>query len=240
MTYARFIGVDGYKTGWFYVGIDSQGDCEFGVSKTLPELWRANRKGTLLLADIPIGLPSEKAPIRACDRIARKLLGPRRSSVFSPPCRQALSQATYAAACDINAAVTGRKISKQTWNIAPRIREVEDLVQGHPEARADIRECHPEICFYGLNHGRPMEHYKKTKDGLQFRLELLTAHFEQSRAVFKAAGDRFLRKEVAQDDIVDALVAAVTGFLSKGDPATFPDPPEKDELGLPMEMVYQG
>jgi len=40
------------------------------------------------------------------------------------------------------------------------------------------------------------------------------------------------------DDIVDALAAAVTGFLSNGDLSTLPEVPEQDERGRPMEMVY--
>ena len=39
----------------------------------------------LVLIDIPIGLPIKES--RLCDRLAREKLGPRRSSVFTVPCR---------------------------------------------------------------------------------------------------------------------------------------------------------
>jgi predicted RNase H-like nuclease len=126
----------------------------------------------------------------------------------------------------------------QTWNISAKIREVDNLLQNHPGTRAVIRECHPEICFYGLNDGSPMAYYKKSAEDQAERIAVLTRYFNQSRAVFKAAQDRFLRKEVARDDILDALAAAVTGYLSKGDLDTLPETPESDEQGLPMEMVY--
>ena len=76
MKYHKYIGVDGCKAGWFYVGISRYGECDFGVFKTLPQLWQANKKETLILVDIPIGLPSRENPTRQCDRLARKLLSP--------------------------------------------------------------------------------------------------------------------------------------------------------------------
>lgn len=89
MSFQKYIGVDGCKAGWFYVGIDSIGECDFGVFKTLPDLWQANQEGTLILVDIPIGLPSKNNPSRECDTLARQHLSPlRHNSVFTPPCRQ--------------------------------------------------------------------------------------------------------------------------------------------------------
>jgi predicted RNase H-like nuclease len=239
ITYDKFIGADGCPAGWFYVGISSLGECDFGVFKTLPELWQAHRKNTLILADIPIGLPSPETPARQCDRLARNALSPlRHSSVFSPPCRKALSSGSYETACSVNHSATGRRISRQAWGLCRKIREVDNLLQCHPKTRNVIRECHPELCFYGLNGGRPMAHYKKEADGLAERLALLDDYFDKSRIIFNAAVDRFKRKDVARDDIVDALAAAVTGFLSRGDLATLPEVPEIDRRGRPMEMAY--
>lgn len=239
MRYHKYIGVDGCKAGWFCVGISSYGECDFGVFKTLPELWQANKKDALILVDIPIGLPSSINPARKCDTLARKFLSPlRHNSVFSPPCRETLSKGSYETACRVNKDVTGRGISKQAWNIFFKIREVDNLLQDHPKTRSVIRECHPEVCLYGLNGGRPMEYYKKKPAGQEERLELLNGHYDKSRVIFKAAVDRFMRKDVARDDIVDALAAAVTGFLSKGNLTTLPESPEIDARGRSMEMVY--
>ena len=237
--YDKFIGVDGCKAGWFYAGITSRGECDFGVYKTLPQLWQANRKNTLILVDIPIGLPWGENPSRKCDSVARKALSPlRQNSIFSPPCRKTLSEASYEAACRVNQNVTGRKISRQAWNISEKIREVDNLLNAHPETGNMIRECHPEVCFYVLNGGRPMAHYKKTAEGQKERLALLNSYFNKSGIIFKAAVDRFKRKDVAADDIVDAIAAVVTAFLSKGDLISLPETPENDERGQPMEMVY--
>ena len=239
MRYHKYIGVDGCKAGWFYVGISRYGECDFGVFKTLPKLWQANKKEALILVDIPIGLPSRENPTRQCDRMARRLLSPlRHNSVFSPPCRDVLLAASYQDACQINKSMIGKKISIMAWGITAKIREADNLLQDHSKTRSVIRECHPEVCFYGLNGGQPMEHYKKKPMGQEERLELLNGHYDKSRLIFKAAIDRFKRKDVARDDIIDALAAAVTGFLSRGNLTTLPESQEIDEWGRPMEMVY--
>jgi predicted RNase H-like nuclease len=237
--YHKYIGVDGCRAGWFYVSINRYGEFDFGVFKTLPELWQAHKRDSLILVDIPIGLPSSKNPSRQCDTEARRFLSPRRhSSVFSPPCRETLYQGSYEAACRVNRDVTGRGISRQAWNISFKIREVDNLLQDHPKAGNAIRECHPEVCLCGLNGRQPMKHYKKKVAGQEERLELLKQYYDKSKVVFKAAVDQFMRKEVARDDIVDALAAAVTGFLSNGDLSTLSEFPEQDKRGRPMEMVY--
>lgn len=225
--------------GWFYIGINTIGECDFGIFKTLTELWQANNKDTLILVDIPIGLPSKTNPSRECDSMARKQLSPlRHNSVFTPPCREVLSAKSYEDACQLNKALLGKKISIMAWGISTKIREADKLLKENPKARDNIRESHPEVCFSMLNRGNPMDFYKKKTEGQAERLELLQGLFDISRAIFKAAKDRFLRKEVAEDDIVDALALAVTGYLSSGDLATLPEKPLSDERGLPMEMVY--
>ena len=49
---------------------------------------------------------------------------------------------------------------------------------------------------------------------------------------------RFVGGGVAKDDILDALVAAVTARCGHDRLQTIPNCPPKDCKGLPMEMVY--
>lgn len=185
MKYRQYIGVDGCKAGWFYVGINCRGECGFGVFRILAELWRANKENTLILCDIPIGLPSKNNPSRKCDTLARKLLSPlRHSSVFTPPCRETLSAKSYAEACRINDAVLGKKLAIMAWNITGKIREADNLLLENPPARNRLHESHPEVCFCMLNGGDPMAYYKKKPEGQQERLELLQSLFEKSRVLF--------------------------------------------------------
>ncbi len=47
---------------------------------------------------------------------------------------------------------------------------------------------------------------------------------------------KYRRKDVAKDDVLDALVAAITAL---GPLNSLPDPPELDDKGLPMQMLYR-
>src|SRR6266571_2722228 len=98
-----------------------------------------------------------------------------------------------------------------------------------------VREMHPELCFWALNEGQPLRHNKKTQEGYDERVALL------SRSVAGVVGlvDTVLRETrrsvVQRDDVVDALVGAVVARLSRGDLKTLPEAPERDSAGLPME-----
>jgi predicted RNase H-like nuclease len=174
MTKNRYLGVDGCKAGWFFVVIGPENEAEFGVFESIDPLFQAYSDAKYILIDIPIGLPSEAKKIRTCDTEARKVLKPKRhNSVFSPPCREALSVATYLEACRINQEVLDRKISIMAYHISKKIQEVDDLLSRLPDARKIIRETHPEICFWALTGSKPMDHYKKTPEGMKERLGLL-------------------------------------------------------------------
>lgn len=116
----NYIGVDACKKGWFAVSLGEYNDWEIGIYETIGGLWDACQGKTLILIDIPIGLPENGK--RRCDVGARKLLKERASSVFPVPCRQAICAATYKEACRINQKMIGVKLSVQTWNITGKIR----------------------------------------------------------------------------------------------------------------------
>lgn len=231
------VGVDGCRAGWFFVQFE--GDTPtYGVIRRCSELIDRLPGDSVVLVDVPIGLRNEKGSAeRLCDREARRRLAPKlSSSVFPAPSRWALSASSYAEACDRNVQMLGKKLSKQSWAIAPKIREVDDLLQEPEHARSTVREVHPEICFWGLR-GTPMRHPKRTREGFNERLEILSRHLPVSRSV---GANAFLNNggyEVGRDDILDALVA-VCCALRIVDCHTIPSAPERDERGLPMEMVY--
>ena len=129
----------------------------------------------ILAIDIPIGLLEGT---RACDKAARKLLGqPRGSSVFPAPCRPALAAQTYAEASSINRQKTTRGLSQQAWGIAPKIKQVDDVITSQCQHWAF--EVHPEVCFWALNQRRPMKHNKKAQEGITERIALLRRVFRQ-------------------------------------------------------------
>jgi len=187
--------------------------------------------------DIPIGLP-EAANDRACDKLARQVLGPRRASVFPVPCRPAVYAPDYDTALNINEKITGKRIFRATWGIIPRMRQVDEILQADPKAIGIVREAHPEVLFWGLNKKAPMAFYKKDTAGEAERLEVLQRVYPQAGELFCAIRKNFPRKEAAADDFVDALAAAVTGLVGGDRLKTLPPSPKHDKRGLPMEMVY--
>ncbi len=167
------------------------------------------------------------------------MLSPKRHhSIFSPPCRDALAAENYPEACRINLEVCDRKISKQVWHIRRKIKEIDNLMSTQPAAWDILRETHPEVCFWALAGKQPMTHYKKSPEGKAERLAVLKNYLGQSSTVINTALDRYRRKQLTCDDILDALVNAVTATRLDRNMETLPPEPVMDMLGLPMQMIY--
>ena len=88
-----------------------------------------------------------------------------------------------------------------------------------------------------MNGGTVLTEPKKTAAGLESRLAVLSRHFPAARDAFERCRAATLRRDVARDDIVDALAGAVTACLAPG-LSRFPAEPPRDEQGLPMEIVF--
>lgn len=232
-----FVGVDGCRAGWLAIELEAEGNWQVNVFPDVSSLWNHHRQVSLILIDIPIGLKTEGRTERRCDPQVRKLLGPRRSSVFPAPCREAIYVQSYQEACDINQRLTGKRLSVENWNIIPKIRETDCLLSDDTSTRGRIREIHPELCFWGLA-GRPMQYAKKRNEGLSERLQLLQSIYPQTADIVNHALSTYKRKDVARDDILDTLAAAVTGLMGRQNLVSIPQEPEFDERGLRMEMVY--
>jgi predicted RNase H-like nuclease len=232
----NYIGVDACKKGWFAVSIVPNDAWEIGIFDSIGDLWNACQHNALILIDIPIGLPDNGK--RKCDVEARKILKRRAASVFPVPCRQAVHAHTYRKACRINKKILGVKLSVQTWNISGKIREVDDLLCKNGKARRCVRESHPEICFWALAGERPMTHYKKLDRGSAERLKILKRINPETEKIVNSAMKKFLRKDLARDDILDAIVLAVSAASPNDALVTIPKNPPTDSMGLPMEIVY--
>ena len=233
-------GVDGCRSGWFWVALLPGGEVQSGIAEKLGELVDRARNVDRIFLDMPIGL--QTGP-RACDVLARKLLGrPRASSVFPAPTRDALHSSSYEDANQRNRAVAGKGLTKQTYSIMPEIREVDDLLRASEKARRIVREAHPEVCFRGFA-GHAMQFHKKKPEGYWERvraLENLPSGLGPQGVRWKIE-DMFARhggSGVALDDIVDAMAAAGTATAHRSVLRSLPELPERDSQGLPMEMVY--
>ena len=236
MSEAR-IGVDGCKAGWLFVrSVEDQVD--FGVVTQLSELVPTGADPARIFVDIPIGLRDTSGEPRTCDQAARKVLGPRASSVFPAPLRVVLQCTSHTEANALGKSTCGKGMSQQAFAIIPKIREVDELLRGSTTARQTIREVHPEICFWAFNGQSPMSNPKKKADGFAERMDLLDTIWPESKAVADKILAEFPRKHVARDDVADALVALATALAPQNRLRTLPPDPEIDAEGLPMEMVY--
>jgi predicted RNase H-like nuclease len=227
------LGVDGCPGGWCAVAIDLRSNemLEAGVYPDFAAILALPAE--VICVDIPIGLLDVPGQ-RACDVEARRRLGRgRASSVFPPPSRRSLSFADYRTASDVNFQITGRRLNKQSFNISPKVRQVDDAIK--PAMQDRVREVHPELCFRALNGDVAMRHNKKARDGRGERWRLLREilrHLDESPALPRA-----LRGKCGLDDYVDSLVCAWTAVcILRGTATCIPSDPTVDARGLRMEM----
>lgn len=234
----RYLGIDGCPGGWFCVEIDTNNRWSAALIAS-GEVAPVVATAESALIDIPIGLLDSGSEERVCDREARRALGGKRgSSVFPAPVRASLGARDYDEALAIHRRCTGRGISKQSWMITPKIKVIDDLLQFDAGLRGVLRESHPEVCFHALNDATPMRFNKKTAQGLDERMTVLRRFFPNADAVLEDATMNYRRKQVARDDIVDALVLAVSARLGGGCYSTLPANPAHDSVGLAMEIVF--
>jgi len=233
-----YAGVDACKGGWFAVKLGEGHDWQVAIFSDIFSLWKQCKDSKLILIDIPIGLRQSVSDLRACDKEARRLLGPKRApSVFPVPCRDIIYSATEEAG-RINERVTSKKLSKQSLGIINKVRQVDELLLSDKTAGSRIRETHPELCFWALNGGEPMKYSKRKREGFAERLELLLSVYPYAKGLVYYAERKYPRKELARDDILDALVAAVTASKKEQGLSFLPDKATFDGKGLPMQMAY--
>jgi len=237
----KAVGIDGCRYGWVSACYD---DGEVLIFKNINDVIEHYDDEDSFLIDIPIGLASEKNNVRTCEKSARAVLpANKKSSVFPIPCREALTAANYAEANAVNRQVMGCGISKQTWFILPKIKELDDVLVSNITMRLRFKESHPEIAFQFLNGGSPLFHSKKTADGVAERLAILMGYNERSDSLYTKALTDYKRQHVAKDDILDALCLALTQNLLLAQPDgykvnRFASNPLLDGHGIEMAIYY--
>jgi predicted RNase H-like nuclease len=207
-------GVDGYRKGWVVVSLDPSGDVEVSTHPTFEEVLAL--RAQVIAVDIPIDPLGLGA--RPTDAAARAFVGPgRASSVFPTPPRDALQAGSFAEACDVARAITGKAISQQAFALGPKILEVNECA----ERDKRVIEMHPEVSFCELAGGHVVES-KHTPEGLDRRRALLAdADIRLPGAV---AG-------VPEADLLDAAVGAWTAARYAAGKAESVPPAHPDRLG---------
>ncbi len=180
-----------------------------------------------IAVDMPIGLPD--AGPRACDIAVRARLGVRRSSVFPSPIRPMLEARSYAEALTIGRMVDGRGLSRQAFNLIPRIRDVDQHITRRRQAW--IGEAHPELCF-ALLLGTPCAASKKSAAGRMERLAAIARAYPDAleRVTEPHPG-------AAPDDVLDAYALTITARrLNEGTVVRLGDG-ARDSKGLRQEVI---
>ena len=227
----RIAGVDGCRCGWIVV----EADCDLSkASLCVAPNWNAiNTNAAIIAVDMPIGL--DERGVRQCEVEARKLLSPCASRVFKTLPRSALRFAQD----DWNAANHWSKsrgfggLSKQIWNIRPKIKEIDRVITAETQSR--VWEAHPELAFARLNGGKPLDS-KHSKAGLTKRKEMLEAQGFTNL-------DNWLRelrgKGAKADDLFDACVLVLTARnILQRTARLLPGIAERDSRGLRMSIAY--
>ena len=220
------VGIDGCKDGWVVVYCPAltfkKAKCQH--YRKLSQLKSDFASDSIIVIDMPIGLEVNR-PNRSCDIEARKFLGHRSSTVFSPPCQDAIFAKNYEEAKAINLHKTGKSISKQSWFLTKKILETKSFIED--EGTHNLMEGHPE-CSFTEYAGTPILENKKGMRGMFKRLDILTKlSFNLPKLV------EMLPKSVGVEinDLFDATILCWTANrIFNGESKTFPRSETTNEL----------
>jgi predicted RNase H-like nuclease len=223
---AEVVGVDGCKAGWVAIVLQEGRFSRAVLAAQFRDLLCAVPTATVVAVDIPIGL----ANARTADAAARHVVGARSSSVFPTSPRAVVEASTYEEANRQSRALIGKGISKQTFALAKKILEVEDC---RDDPGATLYEVHPEVSFWALAGGVPLQAGKRSWTGQAERRALLEAAGIVLPTALGPAGS------AAADDLLDAAVAAWSAQrIASGYGRSLPDPPERDADGRSIAIWY--
>jgi predicted RNase H-like nuclease len=212
-------GVDGCRSGWVVVSAGGAFVCaDFaGVLASLPD-------DAVIGIDIPIGLLDQHVPGgRECDRAARRLLGVRRSSVFTPPIRPALGARSLA-----EARTLGWPTTMQALNITPKVADVDRSLT--PAVQERVFEVHPELAFAALDGGAVVPSLKATRAGRDDRRLLL----ERAGVVVPPVPGG-----AQENDLLDACAVAWSAYrIARDTHRRVPEQIQRDRRGLRMDVNW--
>ena len=225
------VGIDGCRGGWLALRLGpGSGAARAEIAATWQDVSLAG--AAMVAVDMPVGLTD--AGSRGCDLAARRLLPKgRKSSVFPAPRRYMLACETWREAQDEGRRREGLGLSKQSWNILPKIRELDAALR--PADQARVREAHPELIFHHLN-GWDALPGKRSREGRAARLSILKA---AGLDAIEPLLDLYPRMRVQPDDILDAAACALAARrMLRGEAVCLPKSPLRDPRGLRMEIWY--
>jgi predicted RNase H-like nuclease len=230
----RAVGVDACQGGWVAVWA-ADGRLNARIHKTLANLIVAYPHVACIAVDLPIGLSSAGA--RACDKVARALLGaPRNSSVVPAPDPRLLTVPDFAAATARSLALTQKGVSRQVFATFPKVGEVDELIT--PMLQTWVVESHAEVSLWAMAGGQATAHSKSTPEGFEERRALLGRALGIRMPATKLES-RDLVPKAAPDEVLDAAAGLWTAQrAADGLAERLPETTELDRRGRRMVIVY--
>lgn len=233
-----YIGVGWTGDGWLVVAFDQTGFDHAAVFEEVGGLWhRYEEQAERVLVGVPVGLKEDSGD-RACDVLARQVLGPRRTAVFAPPVREATRKRRYPTAKRVTERTTDRGLSKRAFAHSEPIAAVDDLVRNVPEARAAFAESHPELCFRAFA-GEPLQYPGTTAGGYAERMRALATFDTDAPPVVQRVAEAVGGTDTTVDRVLDAVALAYTACPGPGRLRSLPPDPPRDPRGLAMGMRYR-
>lgn len=214
---AWVLGVDRDKGSWVGVLLPIAGSGESRLVRAPDLATLVDRAAqvvgvqvAIVAVDIPIGLPD--TGVRQADVLARGRVGPRASSIFTTPVRDALAADTYAEARRISVERTGgRSVAAQSYALRAAILDVDAYVRGGGEGR--VVEGDGGERRAGEGHGGEGQNGARAGKGHRGVPRVVEVHPEVSFAALAGAA-LHTRKSTPEGvrERVDLLTAAGIGL----------------------------
>jgi predicted RNase H-like nuclease len=225
----RTAGVDACRGGWVAVSLDDAACPAVAVRvdaflTALLGPWLHSGSAAIVGIDMPLGLL--ETGWREADRMARGLLGPRRSSVFAIPPRPVWDESNYPLANQRCRELTGQGLSIQAWGLRGKLLEANQYREtcGYP-----LYEVHPELAFCAMA-GEPLAHSKHTAAGRDLRRRLLARAGIDIPAVTPGT---------VMGDVIDAAAVAWSARrIATGRAVTIPAEPQRDSANREIAIRY--
>jgi predicted RNase H-like nuclease len=173
-------GADGCRAGWVLATRQQ--------ARVIPSLASVAGEFERIGVDMPVALVDTWG--RRSDYEARRLLARRASTIFPSPPRPLLGHTEYPQANAASKQLFGRGLTRQTFNLFPKVREVVALAEQRPDL---LLEVHPECSFRTMT-GHDLAP-KRTANGFAERRELIVSLFGPIDTSLAGA---------ARDDVLDA------------------------------------
>ena len=195
------IGIDGCKAGWIIAKTLENESISFQIIKNLNDVYLEGINVSHIGIDIPLQLSHTGK--RFAEIEARSLLKNRACTIFTPPTLNALRAKNYIDACEINFKECGKRVSKQSWNLFPKIIEAHKFLETNSISKLEVFEVHPELSFMAMNDMNLIEASKKTETGKEIRIKLIQKFFPNFS--FESVRNQYKKNQVLDDDILDSI-----------------------------------